>query len=78
MFHACPVAYDGTVVGTMQFDHPVVTDTASVRRIRHLSEGATTGELQGGLNTTCRLYPIKEAPFTWSISTARSRTEPEP
>ena len=66
MFHACPVAYDGTEVGKMQLGS-VVTDTdqnpiADANRVsfRNPAGGA--------------FYPSIEAPFTWTISTAHSRT----
>lgn len=66
MFHACPVAYDGTVVGKMQLGS-VVTDTdqnpiADANRVSFRNPG-------GG-----PFYPSIEAPFTWTISTAHTRT----
>ena len=59
-FHACPVAYDGTIVGKMRLS-TMLTDT---------SQGAVEGptvsfrEARGAAQ-----FPSKEAPFTWSAST---------
>ena len=61
MFHACPVAYDGTVVGSMQLS-TVVTDTE-----QNLVDapGPTFRTRRGG-----PAFPVDdEAPFTWSIIT---------
>ena len=68
MFHACPVAYDGTEVGKMQLGS-MLTDTA--RPDPNPIEGpkVTFRNPAGG-----PLYPSIEAPFTWTISTAHSRT----
>ena len=69
-FHACPVAYDGTAVGTMQLG-TVVTDT----------ERPDPNPIADADKVTFRnpaggpFYPVMEAPFTWTISTAHSRTE---
>ncbi|WP_419163345.1 hypothetical protein [Candidatus Palauibacter sp.] len=67
-FHACPVAYDGTEVGTMQLG-TVVTDTERPTP-NPIAEAARATFREGGSGS---YYPIKEAPFTWSISTASSR-----
>ena len=64
MFHACPVAYDGTVVGTMQL---TTRHTDTARPNPAPVEGATTlifRESRFG-----PAYPIKEAPFTWRAGT---------
>ncbi|MYC67066.1 MAG: hypothetical protein F4X12_12115 [Acidobacteriia bacterium] len=65
-FHACPVAYDGTEVGKMQLG-TVVTDTEQ-NPIADANR-ATFRDPGGG-----SFYPNIEAPFTWTISTAHSRT----
>ena len=69
-FHACPVAYDGTVVGSMRLSERSLTDTA--RPDPNPVEGSkvTFRDPGGG-----SFYPSIEAPFTWTISTAHSRTE---
>ena len=64
-FHACPVAYDGTEVGKMQLG-TVVTDTDQ----NPIADAARATFREGGSGS---YYPIKEAPFTWMISTASSR-----
>ncbi|MYC87373.1 MAG: hypothetical protein F4X22_03920 [Gemmatimonadales bacterium] len=64
MFHACPVAYDGTVVGTMQL---TTRHTDTARPNPAPVEGATTlrfRESRFGPD-----YPVKEAPFTWRAGT---------
>ena len=61
MFHACPVAYDGTVVGSMQLS-TVVTDT---EQNPVEAPGPTFRTRRGG-----PAFPVDdEAPFTWSIIT---------
>ena len=68
-FHACPVSYGGTTVGELQLG-TVLTDTE--RPNPNPVDGAkiTFRNPAGG-----PLYPIDdEAPFTWSVSTAHSRT----
>ncbi|WP_419858167.1 hypothetical protein [Candidatus Palauibacter irciniicola] len=60
MFHACPVAYDGTVVGKMTLS-TMLTDTS-----QEAVEGPTVSfrEVRNGPQ-----FPAKESPFTWSAST---------
>ena len=68
-FHACPVSYGGTTVGELQLG-TVLTDTA--RPNPNPVDGARISfrNPAGG-----PYYPIDdEAPFTWSVSTAHSRT----
>ncbi|WP_419938336.1 hypothetical protein [Candidatus Palauibacter sp.] len=67
-FHACPVAYDGTEVGTMQLG-TMVTDTERPNP-NPIADAARATFREGGSGS---FYPIKEAPFTWMISTASSR-----
>ena len=60
-FHACPVAYDGTIVGSMRLSTKH-TDTS-----QQDVEGATSlsfRESRFGPD-----YPSKEAPFTWTAGT---------
>ena len=60
MFHACPVAYDGTIVGKMTLS-TMLTDTS-----QEAVEGPTVSfrEVRNGPQ-----FPAKESPFTWSAST---------
>ncbi len=67
-FHACPVAYDGTEVGTMRLN-TVVTDTERPDP-NPIEDAAKATFREGGSGS---YYPVKEAPFTWMISTASSR-----
>jgi hypothetical protein len=63
-FHACPVAYDGTVVGKMRLS---TRHTDTSRPTPEPVEGATSlsfRESRFGPD-----YPSKEAPFTWSAGT---------
>ncbi|WP_419940248.1 hypothetical protein [Candidatus Palauibacter sp.] len=64
MFHACPVAYDGTVVGKMTLS---TRHTDTSRPTPTPVEGATSlsfRESRFGSDS-----PSKEAPFTWSAGT---------
>ena len=68
-FHACPVSYGGTTVGELQLG-TVLTDTERPNPNRVDGAKITFRNPAGG-----PLYPIDdEAPFTWSVSTAHSRT----
>ncbi|MCY3698539.1 MAG: Ig-like domain-containing protein [Gemmatimonadetes bacterium] len=63
MFHACPVAYDGTVVGKMRLSTRH-TDTARPTPAPVDAPSLSFREARGGPQ-----FPTKEAPFTWSAST---------
>ena len=68
MFHACPVAYDGTEVGKMQLGS-MLTDTARPDPNPVDGPRVSFRNPAGG-----SYYPSIEAPFTWTISTAHNRT----
>ena len=60
MFHACPVAYDGTIVGKMRLSTRL-TDTD-----QQALDGTTVVFRESRFADD---YPYKEAPFTWSAGT---------
>ena len=63
-FHACPVAYDGTIVGTMRLSTRLTdTNQAAVA-------GSTVSFREGGSSSPH--FPAKEAPFTWSANSGWS------
>ena len=60
-FHACPVAYDGTIVGSMRLSTKH-TDTS-----QQDVEGATSLSFREGRFEED--FPSKQAPFTWTAGT---------